>query len=69
MKSWIQSPALHISSIVVHTCNPHTLKMEARELEIQGHPWVYSEVEVSLVYMKLPQKKKNDSKKYCLAKQ
>lgn len=37
----------HKASMVAHTRKPHSLEMETRELKDQGHPWVYSELDVT----------------------
>jgi ribosome-binding protein aMBF1 (putative translation factor) len=31
-----------------HACNPNTLEPEAGGSEVQGHPWLYNELQASL---------------------
>lgn len=38
--------------------NPSTWEAEARESEVQGHPWLYKEYESSLGYLRPCQRKK-----------
>lgn len=52
---------------VTPSCNPSTQGVEARGLEVQSHPWLYSWLEASLLYMRscLKKKKVNEQiKKY-----
>lgn len=38
--------------VVVPACDPSTWKVQAGGLEIQGNPWLYNELEVSLGCMR-----------------
>lgn len=42
-----------IEDVVVHTCNPSALWLEARESEAQGHLDLYTKSEASLRYTRL----------------
>lgn len=44
--------------MVTHTCNSSTQEVEAAGSGIQGHPWLHSEFESSLGYVKLCLKNK-----------
>ena len=37
---------------MVHICHPSTWEMEAGGSGVQGHPWLHSEFEASLGYMR-----------------
>lgn len=50
----IQFPALQkIWTWVEHTCNPRTGEVEAAGSEVQGHPQLQNEFEVSLGYVRV----------------
>jgi hypothetical protein len=51
-KLWFYSPILHHLGMMVHTCNSSAEEVGAGRSEVQGHPWLYGEFEVSLGYMK-----------------
>jgi hypothetical protein len=38
--------------VVEHTCNPRPRDTEAGELGVEGQPWLHSELEVSLGYLR-----------------
>lgn len=48
---WI--PRLYKLGVVLYTCNPSTLELEVGESRVQGYPWLHSEWEASLDYMRL----------------
>lgn len=39
--------------MLVHICNQNTWEVEAGGSEVQGHPWLHSEFEASLGYVRL----------------
>lgn len=43
---------------MVHVCHPNTQEAEAEGSEVQGQPWLHSEFEVTLGYMRPCLKKK-----------
>lgn len=59
-------PQHHINQVEwhTHTWNPSLWEVKTGESEIQGHPRLPSEFEVSLKYMRLRQKKKNNNKNW-----
>lgn len=49
-------------AVVVHTCNPRAHKVEAESSEVQHHPWLPSEFQASLGYMRAYLKGKREEK-------
>lgn len=58
MKPWVRSPALHQPAAIAHKGNSNAgREVEAGRADVQGHPWVQSELEASLGYMKFCERK------------
>ena len=45
----------HGINVVLHTCDPSTPEVEAKGLEVQGHPQGHSKCGASLGYVRLSQ--------------
>lgn len=57
MELWIWSPVVHKPGMVVHALNPRTQNVEVAGLEVPGHPWLCTEFETSMGYVKPCRKK------------
>lgn len=47
-KPWVCDPTLNKMGYVAHTCNPSVWEVQKGESGVQGHPWLYSKLDIIL---------------------